>query len=96
MLANPFAPLVLIQDQGGVPLKLDITVTPSDEVQALRSQVHALQQELNDLQAQYNRVEYLYRCEVLISHQLADLCKEHGVKVPHRLYERPDSVLHPQ
>lgn len=74
---------------GGVPLSLDVRVTPSDEVQQLRQQVEDLRQNLADLQAKYNRTEYLYRCETLINLQLHDLCKDHGIKVPHRLYARP-------
>jgi len=89
---DPFAPLVIFPGQGGAPLRLEVSVTPSDEVQRLRQDAADLRRQLDDLQARYNRVEYLYRCETLINFQLADLCKENGVKVPRRLYDRPDSV----
>lgn len=92
MCPNPFtAPLSFILGQGSAPLKVEVSVTPSDEVQHLRSQVQDLQTQLNTMQARYNRVEYLYRCETLINSQLIDLCKDRGFTVPKRLYERPDT-----
>lgn len=87
---NPLA-LQVIPGLGGTPLKLEVSVTPSDEVQALRSQVQALKQDLSDLQTRYNRTEYLYRCETLVNLQLMDLCKQHDISIPHRLFQRPDS-----
>lgn len=92
MCPNPLsAPLSFILGQGSAPLKLEVSVTPSDEVQRLRTRVHELETELNALQSSYNRVEYLYRCEVLVNAQLLDHCKDRGLRVPKRLYQRPDS-----
>lgn len=94
MSLDPFAPLSLILGQGGSPFKLEVSVTPSDEVQALRARVQALQHDMDDLQARYNRVEYLYRCECLVNSRLIDHCAERGYKVPKSLYQRPDSFVH--
>lgn len=93
MLAdNPLAPQLLTA-LGGLPLKVDVTVTPSDEVQALRKQVSDLTLQLSDLQAKYNRVEFLYRCETLVNARLVDMCHDKGIKVPPSLYSRPDSAI---
>ena len=54
----------------GSPLMVEVSVTPSDEVNALRSRVAALEGELAALQQMYNRVELRYRCEVLLNLQL--------------------------
>ncbi len=61
------------------PLELVVRLIPSDEVLQLREQVKTLQGRLDDLQARYNRVEYKYRCEVIVANELLDLCKAHGL-----------------
>lgn len=61
------------------PLELVVRLIPSDEVLQLREQVKALQGKLDDLQAQYNRVEYKYRCEVIVANELLDLCRANGI-----------------
>lgn len=78
---------------GGIPLKLEVSITPSDEVQALRARVQSLQHKLDDLQARYNRVEYLYRCETLINAQLVDHCKGNKVDIPKRFFQRPNESV---
>lgn len=85
----PFAPQV-IPGLGGIPLKLEVSVTPSDEVQALRRQVSDLTSQVETLRKECNRASFLYRCETLINLQLSDLCKEHGVRIPPRLFQRLD------
>lgn len=70
-------------------MRLHVLLTPSDEVQALRARIAALEGELKQLREQYNRTEFLYRCETLINLQLQDLCREQQVKVPRRLFQRP-------
>lgn len=69
----------------GTPLKVAVTVTPSDEVNALRSQVSELQLQLAELQRDFNKVEFRYRCEVLLNLQLQDLMTCAGVPFPRRL-----------
>lgn len=44
----------------GIPLNLNVSLTPSERVQALEKQVAALSSELSTLRREYNRVEYLY------------------------------------
>lgn len=73
----------------GESLKLDITLTTSDEVLALRQHVSELTSQLQDVRAQLNRAEYLYRCETVINTRLVDLCRSQGVVVPKQLYDRP-------
>ena len=62
-----------------------MTLTASDEVMALRSQVASLQAELAALRTAYNRTEYLYGCEVRLNLQLQDLMRSAGVPFPRRL-----------
>lgn len=85
-LSTPLS--VLLSGQGG-PLKLDVTLTTSDEVQALRQQVRELTSQLQELQAQLNRVEYLYRCETIINTKLVDHCRSARIPVPKTLFDRP-------
>lgn len=84
----PF-PLPVCLSGQGEPIKLDITLTTSDEVMALRQQVSDLTSQLQDLRAQLNRAEYLFRCETIINTRLADLCRAQRVAVPKSLYDRP-------
>lgn len=74
--------------QGGAPLNVAVTVTPSDEVMALRSRVASLEAELSDLQTMFNRTQYLYICEVQLNLQLQDLMRAAGVSFPARLRTR--------
>lgn len=74
---------------GAFPLKLDVTVTASDEVQQLRGQLSELASQVRDLRVQVDRVEYLYRCETLINLKLTDYCRVHGLQVPRQLLQRP-------
>lgn len=66
---------------------IKITVTPSEQVEALRAEVRDLQDRLEKLQAEYYRVEYRYRCECIINQRLQDHCRECGFPVPHSTYE---------
>lgn len=77
---------------GPLPLKLEVSLTPSDEVQQLRQQVSDITSRLSELEAQFNRTEYLYRCETIINLRLQDFCREHGLKVPRHLLGRPFDV----
>lgn len=69
----------------GTPLRVAVTLTASDEVMSLRSQVAALEGELAALRIAYNRTEYLYGCEVRLNLQLQDLMRTAGVPFPRRL-----------
>lgn len=82
-------PLSVILSRQGDPFKLDVTLTTSDEVLALRQQASELASQVQELRAQLNRAEYLYRCETVINTRLVDLCRSQGVAVPKQLYERP-------
>ena len=59
--------------------RLELVLTPSDEVVSLREQVKQLTGERDYLQQEYNRIEFLYRCECAINLELQDLLKEHGI-----------------
>lgn len=74
---------------GPLPLRLEVSLTPSDEVQQLRQQLSDISLRLAELESQFNRTEYLYRCETIINLRLQDYCREHGLKVPRHLLVRP-------
>lgn len=76
-----FVPLSSLTGERGTPLKLEVTVTPSDEVYQLRARVQELETALEDLRKEYNRVEYLYRCECIISMRLGDRCRENKINI---------------
>lgn len=59
--------------------RLEVVLTPSDEVVSLREQVKQLAGERDYLQQEYNRIELLYRSECVINLELQDLLKEHGI-----------------
>lgn len=79
----------LIGGAGGRPLEVNVHITPSDEVQELRTRLADLQKRVDSLQADYNRVEYYYRCESLVNMELIDLCRKHGVEVRTSMLHRP-------
>ena len=74
---------------GSCPIKLEVSLTPSDEVQQLRQQLSDISSRLAELETQFNRTEYLYRCETIINLRLQGFCREHGLKVPRYLLARP-------
>lgn len=59
--------------------RLEVVLTPSDEIVSLREQVKQLTGERDHLQQEYNRIELLYRSECVINLELQDLLKEHGI-----------------
>lgn len=67
--------------EGMPPLKVEVSLTPSDEVVKLREEVSQLQIMLDGLRSDYNRLEYLYRCESIINQRLIDRCRELKVDV---------------
>ena len=71
--------------QGGAPLNVVVTVTPSDEVTSLRSRVSVLERQLAELEFTFNRTQYRYMCEVQLNLQLQDLMRAAGVPFPRRL-----------
>ena len=73
----------------GVPLNLNVSLTPSERVQALEEQVKALSSELAALRRDYNRVEYLYFCESKINQRIQDYCAENHFRLPRSLYRDP-------
>lgn len=82
-----FVLLRLLEREEGFPLH--IRVSPDDELLTLRSQVSTLTASLEALQRDFNRTEYLYRCEAAINLRLVDVCREHGIKLPVSFFSRP-------
>jgi len=71
------------------PIEVNVHLTSSDEVLALRERVNSLEKELSVVKDAANRTEFLYRCEVLINERLVDLCKDNEIRIPKSLYHRP-------
>lgn len=71
------------------PIELFVRLSPSDEVMQLRADVAHLEERLDQLRKEYNRTEFLYRCEVMINSQLVDLCREHGIRLHPAMFQRP-------
>ena len=54
-------------------------------ISSLRSELSVLNAQLDELQRSFNRVQYLYMCEVQLDLQLQDLMRAAGVPFPRRL-----------
>lgn len=74
---------------GQEPLNLAVSVCDAQEVQELKQQVEKLQDELKQMKVRFNRVEYLYRCEVTVNSELCDLCRQHGIRIRPSMFNRP-------
>lgn len=64
-----------------VPLKVDVILTPSQQVLSLQKRVSDLTYRIDDMQRNYDRLDYKYRCEVLVNSELMDICKPHNYPV---------------
>ena len=63
------------------PEEIRVRLVSDEEVLNLRREVESLTARLEGLQTEYNRLEYRYRCEVIVNMELVDLCREHGVPI---------------
>lgn len=75
--------------RGDIPLKLEVVLTSSDEVLALRQQVRDLTSQLEQMQQRINRTEYAYGWECTLNDRLLDFCRANDLKVPRSFLERP-------
>ena len=71
------------------PLRLHITLSPSEELLALRRENEDLRQELDRLRSDFKRNEYRFACESILNNKLIDLCRESGIEVPKTFFNRP-------
>lgn len=94
---SPFYALLsrLIGEEGD-SLNLHVTVSEAEEVAALRQTVKDLNERLDKLQQEYNRLEYLYRCETLVNLQIIDIAREEGVNIPKRLKDHKSQIGQPE
>lgn len=63
----------------GEPIRLDVRLTSSDEVDKLREQVKQLQEEIAVLSRSLTDVEFKYRSECIVNLELQDLLRLHGI-----------------
>ena len=75
-----------LERAGASPIKLEVALCDSDELQEYKSKVQELEATVALLQAQYNRVELMYRSECQINMALTDFCREKGVDPPSHLF----------
>lgn len=64
------------------PIQLEITLTESDLVKELRLQNDDYRARLAQLDDRCKRVEYQYKCAVILNLQLHDWLREKGIKPP--------------
>lgn len=64
-----------------VPFKVDVSLTPSQQVLSLQKRVSDLTYRIDDMKRSYDRLEYKYRCEVLVNSELMDICKTYNLPV---------------
>lgn len=70
------------------PLKLQLTVSPSDELSRLRAEVDQLRSQLGKSEEQLRKVEFLLGCETRVNGELNDLLREHGIQYRQVLRDR--------
>lgn len=81
----------LLEGVGTSPIKLEVALCDADELKAYKERVEELEALVARLKEQYNRTEYLYRCECIYNARLHDLCREQHVKVPKSLFKVPEA-----
>lgn len=69
--------------------RLHVILTPSEEVLSLRREVQELRESIDQLRQDIHRLEYRYGCEVSMNSQILDWCKQNGIELPKRFYDRP-------
>lgn len=80
-------PLLICQQGDGSPIRLEVTLSPSDELLSLRSQVSDLQHALDLERADRKRTEFKYSCEASLRMQLVDYLRDNGISFPKRFSE---------
>lgn len=83
--------LKVLERAGEGGLHLTVSLRDEKEVAAMKARIAELETELEGLKASYNRCEFAFRCESLINMQITDYCRELGVSLPRRLFQRPYS-----
>ena len=69
--------------------ELTIYLEDGRRIRELAAQVAALEEERDRLRERVRDLEFKYRCETIVSLELTDLCREHGLKVRPGLKSRP-------
>lgn len=80
----------LVEQLASGSLSVNIMLTDSKEVIALRNEVQQLRDDYERLLEAYNRTEYRFRCESIISQRLLDFCREQHVAVPKVMFQIKD------
>lgn len=62
------------------PLQIKVVLENAEVVNSLREALAAKEEQLKKLQADYNYLEYLYRCQTIMSCEMADELHAHGIK----------------
>lgn len=81
----------LIERVGDSGLHVNVSLTDSQEILDLRQQIQDLQSANSDLIARCNRAEFLARCDSVICMRVVDYARDHGLRIPRKLYDGLDS-----
>lgn len=87
MPLDALAAALLTLCQGGEGIPLNVRITPSDEILALRARISELEGEVKRYKETLERSEYKRGCERQISANLLELCRESGIKVPRDVFK---------
>lgn len=60
--------------------RVEVSVTPGDQVQELRAEVAALSAQIEHMEAEVRRAQFQYARECEISMRLMDVLREHGIR----------------
>lgn len=70
-----------------LPIKLEVTFTPADEVVQLRARNKELEQELLQQIQKYKQLEFKFCMQVNLQMQLGDWARENKIKIPSRFLQ---------
>lgn len=77
----------LLEGVGTSPIRLSVSLCDAEEIKEYKDRVEKLVRENAKLREDYNRAEYLFRCETLYNTRLLDFIRDHGLNVPASLFK---------
>lgn len=71
------------------PIRLSVEVSDAREIAELKAKISSLIMEVEDLEQRSNNMEYLYIFERGVNSRLIQLLRDHRIKIPRELFDRP-------
>lgn len=84
---DALAAALLALCQGGEGIPLNVRISPSDDILALRARISELEGEIKRYKEILERSEYKRGCERQIRENLMELCRSNGIKVPREVFK---------